>query len=89
MERANLRRAKLSEKIILKMNPKVKQLTGYKWNIIFFLSSEEKIIKIGCEVHYLEEWKSFTDEQIEKMDPGGLKDWKKYRHIILAIANDN
>jgi hypothetical protein len=42
-------------------------------------------LQIGCRRHKIEEWKSFSDEEIAEMDDGALGWWKKFRPIIFNI----
>jgi hypothetical protein len=42
-------------------------------------------LQIGCRRHKIEEWKSFSDEEIAKMDDGALEWWNKFRPIIFNI----
>lgn len=43
------------------------------------------IIQIGCENHTIEEWKSFDDEKISKMDKGALEWWSKRKETLFKI----
>jgi hypothetical protein len=58
---------------------KVYQITGLCWQIIF----TENQIQIGCEIHPVEEWRTFSNERIAKMDNYALTFWKKYKTYIL------
>jgi len=42
-------------------------------------------LQIGCRRHKIEEWKSFSDEEIAEMDDGALEWWKKFRPIVFNI----
>ena len=42
-------------------------------------------LQIGCRRHKIEEWKSFSDEEIAEMDDGALEWWNKFRPIIFNI----
>jgi len=48
----------------------------------------ENSIRIGCEYHSVEAWKGFTDEEINKMDPGALEWWKGNKEIVMFIAEN-
>jgi hypothetical protein len=43
-------------------------------------------IKIGCELHSISEWESFSDDEIDKMDDAALAWWRIWKEPILAIA---
>jgi hypothetical protein len=43
-------------------------------------------LQIGCRRHKIEEWKSFSDEEIAEMDDGALEWWNKFRPIIFNIV---
>jgi hypothetical protein len=58
---------------------KVYQITGLCWQIIF----TENQIQIGCEIHPVEEWRTFSNERIAKMDNYALTFWKEYKTYIL------
>jgi hypothetical protein len=45
-------------------------------------------IQIGCKLSTLQQWKAFTDEEIDEMDTGALKWWKTWKSFILS-AHDN
>lgn len=43
-------------------------------------------LQIGCENHSIEEWRGFSDEDIEEMGSKALGWWRKYRdHIFKTI----
>jgi hypothetical protein len=42
-------------------------------------------IKIGCQDHSVDEWMSFSDEQISKMHSDALAFWKQWKPIIQAV----
>lgn len=41
------------------------------------------ILQIGCERHTVEEWRDFTDQEIDKMDSETLDWWKKWKEWIF------
>lgn len=59
-----------------------------------FLTSEYPVyfvrnhIKIGCKMYTRKKWKSFTDEEIDKMDFHALWWWKKWRTFILSTSKE-
>ena len=42
------------------------------------------LIRIGCKVHTPEEWKNFSDSQIDNMGTGSLIWWKKWKLFIFT-----
>jgi predicted acyltransferase (DUF342 family) len=46
----------------------------------------DNFIAIGCKNHSIEDWESFTDEQINDMDTEALKWWRVWKPIIFAIT---
>ena len=75
---ANLRGANLSNTIYEKDIPIIINTEYY--NIV----KTKKFIQIGCKKHTLEEWKNFTNKEIEKMDKNALVFWEKYKNLILS-----
>jgi len=77
---ANLREADLwGQKIYI--SPNFMELEPYR--IMAFNS----VIKIGCELHTIEEWEGFSDKRILEMEgKKALEWWKSYKEPILTIA---
>jgi hypothetical protein len=46
--------------------------------------SKEKIA-IGCQFHTVKQWKSFSDEQISKMDVGAVEWWGKWKDLVISF----
>lgn len=40
-------------------------------------------LTIGCQRHTYAEWASFTDDEIDAMDPGALEFWRRHKHFLL------
>jgi hypothetical protein len=57
-------------------------ILGMMWPVFIF----DYHIKIGCKLYLTEEWKGFTDEQINRFDKNAIEFWKKNKSAILAIA---
>jgi uncharacterized protein YjbI with pentapeptide repeats len=70
---ANLRGEKLTKKPLM--------LMGLKY---FVLIAVQKI-HIGCEVHNADEWATFDDARIEKMDSGALEWWQVWKPAIMEL----
>ena len=45
------------------------------------------VMRIGCQNHKVEEWASFNDDQISKMDSKALDFWEKNKSMLLAICD--
>ena len=48
---------------------------------VYFMSD---IIKIGCKVHTVDEWKNLSDSDISAMDRGALYWWRRWKNFILS-----
>ena len=58
----------------------IKSIQIEKYNICYTVD----ILQIGCERHTVNEWKSYTDEDIRKMDGNdGLHWWEKWKDWIF------
>ena len=42
-------------------------------------------MKIGCEFHTIDEWKSFTDEEICAMDSCALEFWRSNKDMLIGV----
>ena len=45
------------------------------------------VMRIGCQIHMVEEWKSFNDDQISEMDSHALAFWNKNKAMLLSICD--
>ena len=43
-------------------------------------------IQIGCRNHSTEEWRAFSDHEIDGMDRRALKFWKEFKDFILSTV---
>jgi len=43
--------------------------------------------RIGCKYYSNDEWKSFSDEEISKMDLNALEFWDTYKTVIFAAID--
>ena len=57
-------------------------LNGLRWPV----STDGKSIQIGCQHHSVDEWRAFDDRVIARMDSGALNFWKKYKLVVLGLA---
>ena len=44
-------------------------------------------MKIGCQLHTIEDWRSFSDEEIDRMSPQALDFWQKHKVALLALCD--
>ncbi len=47
---------------------------------------EDQIMRIGCEVHSVDEWASFDDEDISEMDDEALEFWREWKDSLLSLC---
>ena len=60
------------------------QILGSRYAVLIFDSH----IKIGCELHSIDEWRAYGQRQIEAMDGDDAWTWwLQYRDTILAMAD--
>ena len=57
-------------------------LNGLRWPV----STDGKSIQIGCQHHSVELWANFGDGEISCMDDDALEFWKKYKLVVLGLA---
>ena len=76
---ANLRGADLWD---AKNSPLV--INGLNW--IVYISGTG-MMRIGCQNHSVEDWKSFTDERISQMAGDALEFWSKHKTMLLGICD--
>ncbi|WP_307005596.1 hypothetical protein [Acinetobacter baylyi] len=43
-------------------------------------------MKIGCQEHKVQDWKSFTDQEISRMDSDALTFWNQHKVMLLAAC---
>ncbi|MBF6931771.1 pentapeptide repeat-containing protein [Acinetobacter baumannii] len=71
---ANLRGAKAAPLIVY----------GLRWNVI--ISGLGKM-RIGCQEHSVEDWKSFDDARITRMDSEALEFWNQHKSMLLNMCD--
>ncbi|MGR8034450.1 pentapeptide repeat-containing protein [Acinetobacter baumannii] len=71
---ADLRGAKASPLIVY----------GLRWDVI--ISGLGKM-RIGCQEHSIEDWKSFDDARITGMDSEALEFWNQYKSMLLNMCD--
>lgn len=55
---------------------------GLRWPVLVWGDH----MRIGCECHAIDEWREFTDDDIDGMDPEALAFWRVWKEPLLAIA---
>ena len=78
LSRANLSGAYLHGE---KLDKTPIQILGLLWPVLI----TKQQIKIGCEIHKVDEWDSFKDSRIKLMDEKALDWWKIYKPIIMSL----
>ncbi|WP_396232208.1 pentapeptide repeat-containing protein, partial [Acinetobacter baumannii] len=71
---ADLRGAKASPLIVY----------GLRWDVI--INGLGKM-RIGCQEHSVEDWKSFDDARITRMDSEALEFWNQYKSMLLNMCD--
>ena len=71
---ANLRGAKNSPLVI----------NGLNWDVQI---NGTGMMRIGCQNHSIEDWKSFTDEQISQMASDALEFWNQHKSMLLGVCD--
>ena len=46
-------------------------------------------LKIGCELHSIQEWSKFKVSRIKLMDENAAKWWKEHKSLIMPIAENH
>ena len=72
---ANLQGADLHTDVI--------RIDGMLWDVTILHGH----MRIGCQHHHVDEWESFTDDEISKMDNKALEFWKANKGKLITIAN--
>ncbi len=57
-------------------------LFGMKWDVLI----SYKLMKIGCQTHTHDEWKSFSDEYISNMNDDALEFWSENKDVLFAMC---
>ena len=79
LESANLRGANLCG---AKNSPLV--INGLNWDVQI---NGTGMMRIGCQDHSIEDWKSFTDEQISQMASDALEFWNQHKAMLLCVCD--
>ncbi|MHC3032453.1 pentapeptide repeat-containing protein [Acinetobacter nosocomialis] len=57
---------------------------GLRWDVI--ISGLGKM-RIGCQEHSVEDWKSFDDARITRMDSEALEFWNQHKSMLLNMCD--
>ena len=71
---ANLRGAKAAPLVVY----------GLRWDVVI---NGIGGMRIGCQNHKVEEWKSFDDERISRMDSNALDFWNQHKSMLLSMCD--
>ena len=64
----------------------IRQVVGLRWAVTIF----DNHMRIGCQLHTLVSWATFTDREIAEMDGShALRFWRQHKAILLALAGHN
>ena len=61
----------------------VTRINGMLWDVTILHGH----MCIGCQHHHVDEWESFTDDEISKMDSKALEFWQANKQKLITIAN--
>ena len=53
----------------------------------WFVLITDNYMRIGCQRHTHDEWRTFTDEHINQMDYAALDFWTRYKTMLLGICD--
>ena len=80
---ANLRGANLEDANLRGAKNVPILISGLQWIVVINGLGE---MRIGCQRHSVEEWKSFDDNEISKMSPDALVFWNNHKTMLLAVC---
>ena len=80
LQAANLRDADLRD---ADLPTDVIRIDGMLWEVTILHGH----MRIGCQHHHVDEWESFTDDEISKMDDDAMKFWQANKQKLITIAN--
>ena len=75
LQEADLRGADLPTDVI--------RIDGMRWDVTIL----HGYMRIGCQHHYVDEWESFTDDEISKMHDDALEFWQANKQKLITTAN--
>lgn len=60
----------------------IKHSNNYRWHLVW----TKIMLVIGCQQHSIDDWLSFDDSHISKMDGSALDFWCKYKSEIMQLV---
>jgi hypothetical protein len=81
---ANLRGANLSGANLSGAKAAPLVIYGLRWDVVINGTGD---MRIGCQNHKVEEWKSFDDERISLMDSNALDFWNQHKLMLLSMCD--
>jgi uncharacterized protein YjbI with pentapeptide repeats len=76
---ANLRGANL-------YGDKLTKTPLFLYNLTWDVTITTTFLRIGCQVHLISDWASFSDDRISEMSSAALEFWRKYKSAIMALC---
>ena len=84
LDGANLDGAKFGDGVTAARG--IRQVLGLRWPVTIF----DNHMRIGCQLHSLADWATFTKRDIVEMDgTDALLFWRRHKAILLALAGHN
>ena len=57
-------------------------LAGLRWHVVI----TDFHMKIGCQLHPIENWEGFSNEKISGMSSGALEFWNIHKQALLSLC---
>ena len=84
LDGANLARAKFGDGVTAARG--IRHVLGLRWPVTIF----DNHMRIGCQLHSLADWATFTKRDIVEMDgTDALLFWRRHKAMLLALAGHN
>ena len=84
LDGANLDGAKFGDGVTAARG--IRQVLGLRWPVTIF----DNHMRIGCQLHSLADWATFTKRDIVEMDgTDALLFWRRHKAMLLALAGHN
>ena len=84
LDGAYLARAKFGDNVTAERG--IRQVLGLQWPVTIF----DNHMRIGCQLHSLADWATFTNREIVEMDgTDALLFWRRHKSMLLALAGHN
>ena len=85
LQGANLKGAKLQGANLQGANlpTDVIRIGGMRWDVTIL----HGYMRIGCQHHHVDDWESFTDDEISLIDDDALEFWQANKGKLITIAN--